>query len=179
MKTLILNLFAGPGAGKSTACAGIFHELKILGVNCEMALEYAKDRVWDDSAHLLQNQIQLFGEQYHRIWRLLGKVDIVITDAPLLHSILYYEGGNEHFPRMVLEEHQRLNNFNVFLERVKPFIQSGRVHTEEQSRELDLKATRVLDFLGEPYFATPATRSAITIIADMAIRRFKQANAAT
>lgn len=40
----VINLFAGPGSGKSTTCAGVFSKLKLAGVNCEMALEYAKDK---------------------------------------------------------------------------------------------------------------------------------------
>lgn len=41
----VINLFAGPGSGKSTTCAGVFNKLKLAGINCEMALEYAKDKV--------------------------------------------------------------------------------------------------------------------------------------
>ena len=45
---IVVNLFAGPGSGKSTTCAGVFAKLKLAGVNCEMALEYAKDKVWEE-----------------------------------------------------------------------------------------------------------------------------------
>lgn len=34
-KTLVVNLFAGPGAGKSTGAAYIFSKLKMLGYDCE------------------------------------------------------------------------------------------------------------------------------------------------
>ena len=33
--TFVINLFGGPGSGKSTMRARIFSELKYLGVNCE------------------------------------------------------------------------------------------------------------------------------------------------
>lgn len=66
----VINLFAGPGSGKSTTCAGVFSKLKLAGVNCEMALEYAKDKVWEQSFHTLDNQIYIFGKQLHRLWRL-------------------------------------------------------------------------------------------------------------
>ena len=43
--TIVVNLIGGPGSGKSTTAAGLFYNLKKLGINCEMALEYAKDKV--------------------------------------------------------------------------------------------------------------------------------------
>lgn len=57
-KALIINLIGGPGSGKSTTAAGLFYKLKKLGYNCEMSLEFAKDKVMDD-------QIYIFGKQYH------------------------------------------------------------------------------------------------------------------
>ena len=40
--TLLVNLYAGPGAGKSTGAAYIFAKLKMAGVDCEYVSEYAK-----------------------------------------------------------------------------------------------------------------------------------------
>ena len=54
---IVVNLFAGPGSGKSTTCAGVFSKLKLIGINCEMALEYAKDKVWENSLDVLNDQI--------------------------------------------------------------------------------------------------------------------------
>jgi hypothetical protein len=44
-KTILVNLYAGPGTGKSTMAANVFSELKWMGVNCELALEFAKTKV--------------------------------------------------------------------------------------------------------------------------------------
>jgi len=176
MNTLILNLFGGPGTGKSTTAAGVFHKLKTSGVNCEMALEYAKDRVWEGSGHVLDNQLYVFGKQYHRVWRLLGKVDIVVTDAPILNSILYYHGDNPHFAEMVAFEHKKLNNFNVFLQRVKAFNPAGRLQDLEQSKALDAKIQDILKGWEEEYFSTPAAETSIDELVNMALRRFGQLN---
>lgn len=45
--TLIVNLVAGPGTGKSTTMAGVFYKLKSLGIDCEMVTEFAKELVWE------------------------------------------------------------------------------------------------------------------------------------
>ena len=57
METKIINLFGGPGCGKSTTASGIFYELKKRGYECELSLEFAKDKVWEDSLRTLDDQI--------------------------------------------------------------------------------------------------------------------------
>jgi len=46
MKTIVVNLFAGPGAGKTTTMAGLFSKLKLDNIVCEMATEFAKELTW-------------------------------------------------------------------------------------------------------------------------------------
>jgi hypothetical protein len=169
--TLLINLFGGPGTGKSTTAAGVFHQLKLQGVNCEMALEYAKDKVWEESEQVLGNQLYVFGKQFHRVWRLLGKVDIIITDSPLLNSILYYEDKNPFFPEMVVFEHSRLNNLDVLLERVKDYNPAGRLQSEEKARALDVKIKGILDDGQRGYVEIAANADAVGKIVDFALRR--------
>lgn len=173
MDTLIANFYGGPGTGKSTTCAAVFSKLKLAGINCEMALEYAKDRVWEGSGHVLDNQLYVFGKQYHRIWRLLDKVDVVLTDSPLLNSILYYQDKNPHFSDLVAFEHSRLNNFNVFLQRVKPYNPAGRLQDEQQAKGLDIRIQEILRNLGEDYFTAPAVETSIDELVNMTLRRLR------
>ena len=62
METKIINLFGGPGCGKSTTASGIFYELKKRGYECELSPEFAKDKVWEDSLRTLDDQIYIFGK---------------------------------------------------------------------------------------------------------------------
>ena len=80
-KTLIVNLIGGPGSGKSTCASGIFYQLKKLGINCELALEFAKDKVWEESIKTLDDQFYIFGKQYHKLFRLMDKVDVISLEV--------------------------------------------------------------------------------------------------
>ena len=55
-KTLVVNLFGVPGAGKSTGAAYIFAMLKMYGINAELITEYAKDKVWEENTQAFKNQ---------------------------------------------------------------------------------------------------------------------------
>lgn len=145
-KTLVVNLYGGPGSGKSTTCAGVFERLKLNGINCEMATEYAKDKVWEESFKTLDDQIYVFGKQLHKIKRLLGKVDVIITDSPLLNSIQYDAEKNETFHKLVLDQNNRLNNINFFIIRNEHYESIGRMQTLEESKEID---TSILSILNE------------------------------
>lgn len=145
METLVINLFGGPGTGKSTLCANLFSELKMQHIDVEMAPEYVKEVVWEESFKKIENQIYIFGKQHNRLYRLMNKVEVIITDSPLLNSAVYYTGNNPNFIPLVLEEHNRMNNFSLYLERSFDYVQNGRMQTLEHAKEIDLKYKKLLD----------------------------------
>lgn len=84
MKTLI-NIFGGPGSGKSTYAMWLTAELKKLGVNVELVTEVAKDLVYEGRNIEWLTQAELLGAQSKRELRLLRNptVEAVITDSPV------------------------------------------------------------------------------------------------
>jgi thymidylate kinase len=150
-KTLFVNLFGGPCSGKSTLCASVFTKLKMEGIDCEMALEYAKDVVWEESFTKLKNQIYIFGKQHSRINRLLGKVDVVITDSPLINSIIYDDTKNKYLKDLVLHEFSKLNTINYFLNRSTEYNPNGRTQTKEAALEVDKLYRDILETNFIPY----------------------------
>lgn len=137
-ETLIVNFFGPPGAGKSTAAAYIFSNLKMAGINAEIVTEYAKDKVWENNTAVFKNQAYIFGKQSFRISRCYGKVDVILTDSPLPLSILYNDGSilTENFNKTVMDVFNHYNNLNFLLKRVKRYNTSGRFQTEAESDAL-------------------------------------------
>lgn len=139
----VINLFAGPGCGKSTNAAGLFYKMKNLNYRVELIQEYAKDMTYEKRSNILEDQLYMFAKQARRIERLRGHVDFIITDSPLLLSIIY-NTKSTILNDLIEETFNSYNNKNFFLKRLKPYQQYGRNQTEEQSKEIDLKIRKML-----------------------------------
>jgi hypothetical protein len=161
---IVINLFAGPGSGKSTTCAGVFSKLKLAGVNCEMALEYAKDKVWENSLDVLDDQIYVFGKQLHRLNRLKGKVDVIITDSPILLSIIYNKEASNYLDDLVIEQFHKFNNLNYYVVRDESFNPKGRVQNHEESMEKDDEIKTLLNEHNISYTTVYKHNSVDTIV---------------
>lgn len=127
----VINLWAGPGAGKSTTAAGLFNLMKLRGFRVELVTEVAKDFTYSKSFSGLQNQLLVLGLQDQRLRRLVGQVDWAITDSPLPLAQVY--ATPEYYDMMTFaceDAYLRYNNFDVLLRRVKPYQSYGRNETE-------------------------------------------------
>lgn len=169
---IVVNLFAGPGAGKSTTRAGVFHKLKLKGYNVEEATEYAKDLTWDKRFNTLACQPYVFGKQLYRLERLKDQVQAVITDSPLLLGSIYM-GKDEPLSLMHLIEDKfnSFNNLNFFIKRVKPYNPKGRNQTEEEAQEIDSKVKTYLFRRGIDYTVLDGNEEAAEIIANTVAER--------
>lgn len=143
-RALVVSLVGGPGAGKSTICAEAFAAMKWMGISCEMSLEYAKDKVWEGSLEVLSNQVYVFGKQQHRLHRLAEKVDVVITDAPLFHSI-HYGKGDEALSQLVRREMSKFREVTFLLIRSDLYDPNGRTQTLEEARKVDADLEKLLE----------------------------------
>ncbi len=135
---VIVNAFGGPGSGKSTACMDICQQLKKLGYNAEYVQEYAKELVYDKNWDLLDgseaHQFEILKEQVHRMDRLYGQADFIITDSPILLNSIYNQELTAAYSGMVQELHGQYHNFSFFVERDREsFQQEGRIHNLEES----------------------------------------------
>lgn len=147
-KTIIVNLFGGPGSGKSTTAAGLFHKLKINGINCELVTEFAKHITWKEDFNTLKNQIYVFAKQHDRMFHLKDKVDVIITDSPIIMGLSYcnWDLMSRSFEQLVVDEFNRTDalNVNYFINRVKEYNPSGRSQTENEAKEKDIEIKTLL-----------------------------------
>lgn len=135
----VINLWNGPGAGKSTTAAGLFYYMKTAGKKVELVTEFAKELVYEEDASRIRNSLVLLGEQTLRLHRLDGKVDYAITDSPLPLNAVYARPPFDQpwFFTACNEAFRIYDNVNYLIQRVKPYQAYGRYQNEEQARELD------------------------------------------
>lgn len=144
--TKIINLFAGPGAGKSTMAAALFANLKMKGINCELVHEIAKILVWEKRNEALKCQPYIFGKQLFMLERLIEQVEYIITDSPILLSPIYDRSKNQLFKEFVVDYFKKMDNINIFLERNsnRLYNPKGRNQTEEESKQIDIQIKNFL-----------------------------------
>ena len=152
-KCCVANFFGSPGCGKSTLSAYCFAKLKMMGVNCELVTEFAKDKVWEKNNEALSNQIYIFAKQYYRITRCAEKVDVILTDSPLFLSPFYNKDPDidEPLKDIVFKISQKYDNLNYFLRRVKKYNPIGRLQTEAESNEYGIRIKDMLKSYSIPF----------------------------
>ena len=141
----VINLFGGPGTGKSTTAAALFALMKREGYNVELVTEFAKDLVWTERNKELNDEVYIFGKMYHKLWRLRDKVDYVIIDSPL-PTCLYYDNERiDNFRDFVLSAFHTFKNTNFLLKRNFKYQEEGRVQTEEEADLVDKDIRSMLE----------------------------------
>lgn len=168
---LVVNLFAGPGAGKSTVAAATFAALKDNQVSTELVTEFAKECAWEGRHGPLSCQPYVFGEQLWRIERLRGRgVEVVVTDSPILLSTIYAPADTPTALHEVVQEyHRRQASLNVFLRRVKPYETRGRFQTADEASALDGRIMETLRAVDTAPMVLPGRPESAQVIATMAM----------
>ena len=172
---IVVNLFGGPGCGKSTTAAMVFSLLKLHDVETELITEFAKDLVWEERSHTFKNQHYLFGKQHHRLWRIGDKVDVMVTDSPIFLSVVYRkELYSDAFRKVVIEEFNAYNNMNFFLKRTKTYNELGRNQTKKEAKQIDREIIRDLDKHDVDYFVINVDISAPNLITEKVLHLFNK-----
>jgi len=106
----------------------------------------------------------MFAKQYHRIYRLMNQVDVVVTDSPILLTPIYDLERRQTLKNLVLEEFNKVHNFNIFLTRKKKYQPKGRNQNEEQAKEKDREIKTFLEENGIPYVQIDGTNESVDVI---------------
>lgn len=145
--TKIINLFGGPGAGKSATAYTLAGEMKCRGMNMELVQEYIKEGVWEGrSEKFFAAQEYIFAKQNWKLSRLIGEVDYIVTDSPLLLSLIYKDNSYPpSFDEFCMNTFNKYDNINFFIERQKDYNQAGRFQTLKEAKLIDCKIEHFLD----------------------------------
>jgi hypothetical protein len=159
--TKIVNFIGGPGSGKSTFSYRLMAHFKMNGISCEYTGEYAKEKVWDDHLKIFDNQLLVFAQQQHRLHRLVGKVDYIITDSPLVQFVYYLdeftpdeEKKSERFlafKKLIWAEFNSFTNINFFMKRPLEFNNEGRYQDSQKALKIDNEMMEILTMGGVPF----------------------------
>jgi len=159
----IINLFCGPGGGKSSIAAGLTYKLKKSHITCDNPYEFPKILAWDDNQSAIKDQLYVLANQHRGIVKSYGKVDFIVLDSPILLSLTYrnqYKGTtypsslyDETFDKMVLTIFNKYDNINILLKRAEGNHNNNeRYQNLEESIELDKVIKASLDNNNIPYF---------------------------
>lgn len=160
----IINLFAGPGAGKSSIASGLTYKLKKKHINCDNPYEFPKALAWDENHSAIQDQLYVLANQHRGIVKSFGKVDYIVLDSPIILSLVYrsmYRAteypstlyNSEHFDKLVLDIHNQYDSINILLERSDEGLHNNkeRYHDLEESKRLDMEIENTLIKHNIPY----------------------------
>lgn len=177
----VICLYGGPGAGKSTTCAGLFYKLKLLGYNVEMNREYVKDWCWENRPIKQGDQVYLFAKQSRKERILLEKqLDFIITDNPLVLAHFYglkydiFERKSKACLHLLNYHHDVCKHYgykvdHFLINRVKPYQAAGRYQTEEEAKQFDIEIKALLDELQIKYNEVPGDETAVDKILNIAL----------
>jgi hypothetical protein len=158
----VINLFGGPGIGKSTMAADLFALMKREGASVELVNEYAKEVTWEGHLSYLEDEFYVLAHQNRRLVRLKGKVDYVITDSPILLGLAYVPPDYypNYFSKFIHEVWNSYTNINIVLKREKwKYTQQGRNQDYEQALIKDNMMVELLKGNGDSYIEVYCDRT--------------------
>ena len=162
--TKIINLYGAPGSGKSTIASGLFYHMKMAGLNVEIAPEYVKPKLFEENTYVFKDQLYCFAKQHKKLRELNGKVDFIITDSPLLMSLIYNSTEVPLFNELVLQYYNQYDNMNFLLKRNHVYHTEGRMQTEQESDEVGEDLENYLKQYNIDYKTLPSNESMYNIL---------------
>jgi nicotinamide riboside kinase len=151
----LINLFGGPGIGKSGIAAGITYKMKKKHISVNNPYEFPKRLAWDNNIPAIKDQLYVFANQHRGIAESYGKVDYIVIDSPILFSTIYHTYYTEGYPAefygqpfhdLVVDLHRKYDSINILLERGETVHNDDeRFQSYEQSIEIDKLCKKILD----------------------------------
>ena len=167
----LINLFGGPGIGKSGIASGITYKLKKKHISVNNPYEFPKKLAWDNNIPAISDQLYVFANQHRGIAESYGKVDYIVIDSPILFSTIYHtyytkgypaEFYGDEFHKFVIHLHKQYDSINILLERGETqHNDDERFQNYEQSLEIDKLCKKILDDNGFQYHTIKVGKNSV------------------
>lgn len=163
---IIINLFGGPGSGKTTLAYYLAYRFKQAGFRAELVGEAAREIIYDrnnpnesgTAAQLIDNQFLISGLQSERIMRLQRHgIEIAIADSPLRMGLLYVkDSGMRDALRTAIRHFESEFPYfvNVLVQRTPGhYDKESRAQSEDEAMELDRQTHALRQMQANDYAA--------------------------
>lgn len=170
---IVVNLYGGPGTGKSTTAAAIFSMLKQRGINAEYVPEFAKDLTWHGRQETLRDQVYVLGKQQHKLFMLKDQVDVIVTDSPVLLTLHYGKNSFPSLRALAVDVYNSYTNYDIFLIRFKEYNPKGRNQTEDEAKEIDSDIYELLETFANNFYCFDTTPTSYAVIVEDIIARLQ------
>lgn len=167
----LVNLFGGPGIGKSGIASGITYKLKKKHISVNNPYEFPKRLAWDNNIPAIKDQLYVFANQHRGIAESYGKVDYIVIDSPILFSTIYHTYYTDGYPAefygqpfhdLVIDLHKKYDNINILLERGDTVHNEGeRFQNLDESIAIDELTKKVLDDNSIPYHTVKVGKNTV------------------
>lgn len=112
---LLINIYGAPKSGKTTMMCHLTTYLKMQNIKCEMASDYPKEILYEERFSLLKRQLYILAKQEKKIYDLYKFSDVVVTDCPILHNIVYNHEEYVTLHPYIKELYEQYNNLNIVM----------------------------------------------------------------
>jgi tRNA uridine 5-carbamoylmethylation protein Kti12 len=165
----VINLYGGPGVGKTTTAWLLCGALKKLGVEVEFVPEFAKRCVYENRDTLLsEDQLYVLAKQHRGILILAESgVEYAVVDSPLVLSASYndHKKLNQDIINLLVRElYEKYDNINIFIERStqRKYDPRGRIQKNyEEAIEKDEEIKRSVSHFGVKCLSTESSDVAV------------------
>lgn len=158
-----IGICGGPGAGKSSAAAGVFYNCKKASIPVELVQEFVREEINKGfELHGVADQFRIFMKQREREDIIPSVVDVVVTDSPIYLSLYYAldyarktgETSDDNILfllEQVFKERDRYD-YVIMLKRTKAYVSDGtRKQTAEESDMIYTELCMLFDLFGIKY----------------------------
>ena len=140
MSATLVNIFGGPGAGKSTFAPGVVHCLKKYGFEAVFITEEAKHWALGGCPIGEGTQLEIMFRQFDAEQRYYSYDCFIVTDSPLENNAYYCYArtGKGDYRNVVsrIREQSGIDQLNFWLQMPPHYHAAGRYQTEDEARKM-------------------------------------------